>query len=89
MDDKFLDLLLRYTFAYGVTLLLLYAWFKSVVTLPDLMLTVLKTDPVNPWPYCLTIILLGGATSIASYFMIAKAIQHANTSHRYYDRENV
>ena len=89
MNNKFRDLLLRHMFAYTIILVLLYAWLKSVVMLPDLMLTVLKTDPVNPWPYCITIILLGGATSLASYFIIAKAIQHVNTSHRYYDQENV
>ena len=89
MNNKFRDLLLRHMFAYTIILVLLYAWLKSVVTLPNLMLTVLKIDPANPWPYCITIILLGGATSLASYFIIAKAIQHVNTSHRYYDQENV
>ena len=85
--DKSYDLALRHVLAYLTIGGLWYVWLNSVVMLPDLMLTVLEMNPVNPWPYCITIILIGSAISIASYFIIAKVIQNLNTSHRYYSKD--
>ena len=85
--NKFHDLLLRHMLAYCTIGGLSYVWLNSVVMLPDLMLTVLEMNPANPWPYCITIILIGGAISLASYFIIAKMIEHMNTSHRYYSKD--